>query len=289
MMNPSLYIKHIGARMSLYSDYFLAHSPASFNGPAHLLIHRYGIAIGRSPLDLQATASKVQPTHRMHEKTDSVGRIAEPRTGELMKTSSRAGRSPILACLLMVFAVAAQAESSDPAGTVVAVWKVQQMNFAYHGYGTLYTCGALRDKLHAILKGIGARDGIKISAYDCDEETGRARFQITLASPVEATAENLHALTRYDSRQELIALSRGEPLPTEENLPRFTAVWKTVSFARDRKLKLAAADCELVQQLQREILPRLSVQVVRDNLFCSHAFGNISPPRLTVAALVEDR
>ena len=206
-----------------------------------------------------------------------------------MKTSPRAGHATLLACLLMtITAATAQAESSEPADTVVAVWKVQQMDFVHSGYGTIYSCGGLREKLRMILQRIGARDGIKITAYNCDIETGRAHVQITLASPVEATAENLRALTSYDSRQELIAIARGEPLPTEENLPRFAAAWKTVSFARDRKLNLAAGDCELLEQLRKEIIPRLSVRIVRDNLRCSHTFGNANPPRLTVAALVAE-
>lgn len=79
----------------------------------------------------------------------------------------------------------------------------------------------------------------------------------------------------------------GRPkLATPEDLPRFTAVWKTVSFARDRDMRLERGDCELVQQLQRQILPRMSVQVVKDNVSCSTNLGNAGPPRLTVSALV---
>ena len=45
-------------------------------------------------------------------------------------------------------------------------------------------------------------------------------------------------------------------------------------------MKLAPGDCELVLQLRRHILPRMSVQIVSDHVRCS-AFGNIGKPQLT--------
>ena len=78
---------------------------------------------------------------------------------------------------------------------------------------------------------------------------------------------------------------RGERLASAEDLQRFPAVWKTISFARSREMRLAPGDCELVLQLRRHILPRMSVQIVSDQVRCS-AFGNIGKPQLTVSALV---
>jgi len=83
----------------------------------------------------------------------------------------------------------------------------------------------------------------------------------------------------------LIARTRGETLVSAEDLPRLRAAWKTVSFARDRGMRLAPADCELVRQLRRQVLPHMSLRIVSDNVRCSQ-FGNISAPRLTVSALV---
>jgi hypothetical protein len=159
------------------------------------------------------------------------------------------------------------------------------MNFVYRGYSTLYSCRGLQDKLQKILTTVGARGRIELRAYSCDDELAIARFQIALTSPVEATPENLEQLTTYDSRDELVARVRGERLASAEDLPRFPAVWKTISFARSRQMKLAPGDCELVLQLRRHILPRLAVQIVKDQVRCSE-FGNIGKPQLTVSALV---
>jgi len=189
------------------------------------------------------------------------------------------------AAVLVLAAGVANAQSAADESVVEAVWKPQRMNFVYRGYSTLYSCRGLQDKLQKILTTVGARGRIELRTYSCDDELAIARFQIALTSPVEATPENLEQLTTYDSRDELVARVRGERLASAEDLPRFPAVWKTISFARSRQMKLAPGDCELVLQLRRHILPRLAVQIVKDQVRCSE-FGNIGKPQLTVSALV---
>jgi hypothetical protein len=179
----------------------------------------------------------------------------------------------------------AHADPGPDDAATEAVWKTQRIAFVYQGYSTFYSCSGLHRTLQRILVNVGARDGIRLQTYYCDDRSGAARFELTIESPVEATPENVRELTTYDSRDELVATVRGERLPSAEDLPRFPAVWKTVSFARDRNMRLAPGDCELVQELRRQILPRMSVHVIRDNVRCS-AFGTIAPPQLTVSALV---
>ncbi|MET0536122.1 MAG: hypothetical protein ABW171_18045, partial [Steroidobacter sp.] len=169
--------------------------------------------------------------------------------------------------------------------SVEAVWKAQEVTFEYRGYTTSYSCRALGDKLALILRSVGAREGLQLHSSACDEQIGIASFQVSLQSPVVASEQTLRDLTTHDAKDELIARVNGESLPSAADLPRFPAVWKTVSFARDRSLRLERSDCELVQQLRRQILPHLSVQIVKDNVRCS-SLGNIGSPRLTVSALV---
>jgi hypothetical protein len=192
--------------------------------------------------------------------------------------------------MLLLSASGAHAQSvdvqavADPA-VVEAVWKPQRINFVYRGSSTLYSCSGLQDKLEKILETVGARDHVELRAYSCDDALSIARFQIALASPVEATPENVQELTTYDAHDELIAHVRGERLASAEDLPRFPAVWKTISFARSREMRLEPGDCELVQQLRRHVLPHMSVQIVSDHVQCSD-FGNIGRPQLTVSALI---
>jgi hypothetical protein len=189
------------------------------------------------------------------------------------------------AAILLLAAGVASAQSQADAPIVEAVWKPQRVNFVYRGYSTLYSCRSLQQKVEKILRTVGARGRIELRAYSCDDELAIARFQIALTSPVEATPENVEQLTSYDARDELVARVRGERLASAEDLPRFPAVWKTISFARSREMRLAPGDCELVLQLRRHILPRMAVQIVSDQVRCSQ-FGNISKPQLTVSALV---
>ena len=201
-----------------------------------------------------------------------------------VKTSSRWVEFVRAAVLLLAAGVASAQPSVDET-VVEAVWKPQRMNFVYRGYSTLYSCSSLQQKLEKILMTVGARGGIELRTYACDDQLSVARFQIVLTSPVEATPENVQELTSYDSSDQLIARVHGERLANAEDLPRFPAVWKTISFARSRDMKLAPGDCELVRELRRHILPRMSVQIVSDQVRCS-PFGNIGKPQLTVSALV---
>lgn len=201
-------------------------------------------------------------------------------------------RNPGIAAVLLIASFASLLSSSvraapaadDPA--IDAIWKSQQLNFVYRGYSTLYSCSSLERKLRKILTSVGARDDLQLRSYSCDDQSSIATFQVALASPVEASAENLSAATSYNTRDELTARVRGDALVTAQDIVRFPAAWQTVSFARDRRLRLEPGDCELVRELRRQILPRMSVRIVRDNVRCSPAFGNIGAPRLTVSALV---
>jgi hypothetical protein len=169
---------------------------------------------------------------------------------------------------------------------VEAVWKVQSLTFAYSGYATVYSCDALLAKVRGILQGLGARDTLRIRSMGCTDMVTHGRMEITLESPVVATPESIEALTTYDSKQELVARVRNEHLASAEDVQRFPAAWKTISMTRDRSLKLGPSDCELVEQLRRDVLPHMSIRVEYDRLRCSPVFGNIGQPQLRVAALV---
>lgn len=168
---------------------------------------------------------------------------------------------------------------------VEAVWRVQSLRFAYSGYATVYSCDSLLEKVRGILQVVGARETMRIRSWGCTDMVTHGFMEITLESPVEATPENVQALTTYDSTQQLVARVRNERLDRAEELPRFPATWKSVSM-KDKPLKLGPSDCELVEQLRRDVFPRMSVHIERDRLMCSVAFGNIGQPQLRVAALV---
>lgn len=192
-----------------------------------------------------------------------------------------------LACMLALsLPVTAATANSHSEQIVTAIWKSQQVNFEFRGHSTTYSCRSLQDKLVMILRTVGAREDVRLHSYVCDEQLGIARFQVSMQSPVVASEENVREATQRDAKDELIARVNGEKLASATDVARFPAVWKTVSFARDRQMRLERGDCELVQQLRRQILPHMSVRVVKDNVHCSTGLGHVGPPRLIVSALV---
>lgn len=51
-------------------------------------------------------------------------------------------------------------------------------------------------------------------------------------------------------------------------------------------LRLSPADCRLPGQLRREILPKLAIRIIEDEIRCSTGLSDVIRPRLTVSALV---
>lgn len=180
---------------------------------------------------------------------------------------------------------AVMAASPADDAMIEAVWKPQEVRFVYHGSDTIYSCQGLLIKLERILLALGVRPDMEFRRVTCHENIGVIQLQVSFKSPVPATEENINAMTAYDSKDRLLARVNGETLPAPEDVPRFAAVWKTVSFSSDRKMRLESDDCELVRQLRQQVLPLLSLQVTRDNVSCSPS-GNVGPPRLKVVALV---
>jgi hypothetical protein len=225
--------------------------------------------------------------HQPRQTNDTAAAVVRMsiKTGDTMRRWSRVLQAAACVCAFIASSSGRVAAATND-GSVDAIWKTQQMSFEYGGYGTRYTCRSLQQKLRRVLLHVGANGKIVLQSGGCDGQSGYARFQVLLESPVEATAENIREATTYRPDQILLAHTRGERLPAPEDVKRFRAVWKTVSFARERSMQLDSSDCDLVRALRRQILQKMAVQIVRDNLRCSPGFGNIGPPQLTVSALV---
>lgn len=195
-----------------------------------------------------------------------------------------------LACLLTLsVALSSRAEASlqePPPKLVEAVWKSQSIVFVYRSEGRLYPCGHLAEKIAAILQRLGAGARTVLRAERCRDFASLATFEAQIVSPVEATAENIIDITTYDAQEELIARMQGVELPTASTIPRFTAIWKPVSFRKDSALNLDSGDCALLRQLRNQVIPTMSVRIENDMRGgCSTGTDSFAP-KLTVTALV---
>jgi hypothetical protein len=141
-----------------------------------------------------------------------------------------------------------------------AVWETRELTFSYVGFTTRYSCDGLRDTVEQALMTLGARRDLIVTSYACTrigEPEPAPSLQIKVSTLKPATA------TTADTVE---------------------ARWKTVSLAGVGKLR--PGECELAEQIQREILPLFATRNLKSRLDCvphqEHA-GNIE---LTVDVLV---
>ena len=179
---------------------------------------------------------------------------------------------------------AAESNADAPVQEVQALWKTQEISFFYQSFSTYYACRSLEDRVRQILIALGADPSVKVRATSCfgNEIARSPHVKINVTSPIEATPEAIAELEKTRSTRELTARVRGERMvePTEQ----FPAYWKPVSLSRGN-LRLEAGDCELVDQLKRNVLPKLSIRVVKDYMSCAPNQGSLGQPRLEVEAL----
>lgn len=195
-------------------------------------------------------------------------------------------RTVIAMCLLASAPCFATAETEATYPTM-AIWKLQRIEFNYRSVNVYYACESLQRKVASILTALGARKDVTVD-ISCRGGglTNDAATLITLATPIEATVENVTAATTYSSETELVARLKNVQLPTATDLARFPTEWRTVELNRNMRLNLGPGDCELLQGLVQQVLPHLSMRVAKQRLNCSTGSPGRARPVLHVAALM---
>lgn len=188
--------------------------------------------------------------------------------------------------------------ATEPA-LVEAVWKPQEIAFYYHSFTTFYPCDSLNDKVRRLLLELGADSNVSVRSSGCQVGNQFLRspvVRIRLSSPAEATPEVLAELAKTRSTRELTARLRGGRAAGSGVDAQFPAHWKRVSLARRAGFQFDSGDCELVDAFKRQVMPRLAIRVVQDNMRCSsQSYGGrvrlevealtAAPPGLPTAAV----
>lgn len=199
-----------------------------------------------------------------------------------MQISSAIVRATFCAVLLAPL-IGRAAAPNDAAENVQAIWKPVEIRYSYTGFTTAYNCDAFETKMKRILIRLGSPPHTKVAARGCTGLNRPSRnffVDITTATPVPPQEGAPRADTAQD---ELLKRVGGtKPLPTDP----FRATWKTLDLARDPGLDLEPGDCELMQALRDEVLPKLSVKILSDRVSCMPRQLPIQTPELKVAALV---
>jgi hypothetical protein len=186
--------------------------------------------------------------------------------------------------LLSLFAIAAAARGESEQ----ALWRTQEINFTYHGYTTIYDCRTLSTKVSQLLFAAGARQGTSIRAESCavmqpfgGAPTQMASMRINVTSPTLATAEAESDLARDSGRRALLNRLGVQSVPSAA----FPAFWGSLDLARIDRANFRASDCELLQQIADQVLPKMAITVENMNS-CSMSPHRLSKPTLKVLALL---
>lgn len=176
------------------------------------------------------------------------------------------GSARVIAAALVISlgAGACPALATSGAGEEAAVWVQREVNFRYVGFTTKYTCDGLHDKMRRILLWLGARDDLKMTGYGClgtnaPETTPGVRIVMHVLEPATATAGQTVA-----------------------------AHWKRVDLFAAHDLLDAARDCELISQLDRDVLPLFAARHVDYSATCSVGTPLVGGTRLKADVLVAD-
>ena len=198
--------------------------------------------------------------------------------------SSPARARLAVSCIFAAVLSQAAYASPDSASPVQAVWKPVEIKYSYVGFTTAYNCDAFEAKVKNILTTLGATPLTKVKANGCIDLNRPSRnffVTVTTATPIPASEAKEPANKATKELAERLT-GKADPLKTDP----FPAQWKTVDLSRDRRLNLEPGDCELMEGLSKEVLPKLGVKIVTDRVTCTPNNIGISTPQLTVNALV---
>ena len=223
------------------------------------------------------------------------------------------------ACLpaLAVFWVVPMTAGASAGEPVPAVWKEHQLSFNYSSSHAVYACKSLTGRVGDLLRAVGARDDIKVSANNCDDtltpaspgvigpsgrisrpvsspypeprfDTSRRQsvfVHVSLMMPTQVTPEVLVELEKDKQRRELVARVSGNPAARFNDPVIFPAERQQVTLS-SKTVGLEPEECELLEQMSTTVFRELGVNVVRQRANCDRTRPGLTPPELVVESLM---
>jgi hypothetical protein len=135
-----------------------------------------------------------------------------------------------------------------------AVWKEQRVEFLYVGRTLRYSCYGLRDKVRAMLLDLGVRRDLTVVPVECADSD---------QAPTSPLGPKLRIVFSSPALPDAAAkpLREGDLAPVDARFERFT-------ITNDAFRDMGMGDCELVQEFARQILHKLAVRNVREDIAC---------------------
>jgi hypothetical protein len=219
---------------------------------------------------------------------------------DFLRVASARMLRPVVALAASAWVAAVSGASAAGPDTARAVLKAQEIKFNYQSFNTFYSCDGIEGKVKRILLALGATKELEVEARGCADSSElisdlrrspnavsprSPAVTIRVTSAVEATPEALAELEKTRTQRELTARVRGNRGTALDAEAQFDAPWKPVSLSKGGALDLEPGDCELIAALRKQVLPKLGVRIVKDNLKCSPRDVNRFQPQLEVEAL----
>jgi hypothetical protein len=157
--------------------------------------------------------------------------------------------------------------SSAMADTPIAygVWTQKEVVFNYRGITTTYTCDGLIAKVKKLLLVLGARSSdLQVSAYGCT--------RAITPDPLAGVRIRMHVL-------EPAAGTVAHAVPVR---------WQAVDLLAGRDPLDAALDCELIGQLDQQVLALFATRKVDYSAQCAAHMPLVGGTRLKADVLVPD-
>ena len=152
--------------------------------------------------------------------------------------------------LLSLWVRAMEPPGAAPPGSAAdplrAVWREQHLDFAYAGRTARYSCDALSEKMRVMLLELGARRDLKISATGCKSQNPGLHLEFSSPALLDEALSEQHA---------------GAFEGVEARFERFM-------LTSDVLRNFDSADCELVQEFTRQILPMLTTRGLEQDITC---------------------
>jgi hypothetical protein len=166
-----------------------------------------------------------------------------------------------LAGLLLAGASLAEPEAAPGTGASAepGVWQDHQIELAYMGFTSHYSCDGLQSKLELLLRQLGARADAKVTAFGCDRGFGtpsrfpRATMKFATLQPVDAGNG---------------AAPAAAPATSAKSATPVAGVWRAVQLAPHRPFNLEDGDCELMEQFRDKVLPLFATRDQQLKLTC---------------------
>ena len=160
-----------------------------------------------------------------------------------------------LAGLGLMFTAQVRSADAYTGNLIPAVWKEQHLSFVYSGRTSRYTCDGLRDKVRALMLDLGARRDLTITALGCESPASLVRF----GSAGQSLSIVFSAPALPDTK--LSTLHSGD-------LAAVYARFETFVITNDVFRNMGVADCELVEEFARQILPKLVTRDLSHDISC---------------------